>query len=86
MIGHLYAACVFALVDYYVLFCFFRSEEKSDEVTNLLGEVRSVLYLLTCLVSEIVSCVMMCDVSLQAQYPGGGRTVWICGAVCVWPV
>uniref|UniRef100_A0A9J8CNG8 Anaphase-promoting complex subunit 4 n=2 Tax=Cyprinus carpio TaxID=7962 RepID=A0A9J8CNG8_CYPCA len=29
-----------ALVDYYVLFCFFRSEEKSDEVTNLLGEVR----------------------------------------------
>lgn len=41
--------CVSALVDYCVMF-FSCSEEKSDEVTNLLGEVRSVLYLLTSLV------------------------------------
>ncbi len=50
---HLHAACVrltvSALVDYYVIF-FSCSEEKSDEVTNLLGEVRSVLFLLACLV------------------------------------
>lgn len=42
--------CVSALVDYYMLLYFSCSEEKSDEVTNLLGEVRSVLYSLDCLV------------------------------------
>lgn len=55
MIGHLHVACVSLTLCllWLIIICnffFSCSEEKSDEVTHLLGEVRSVLYLLTCLV------------------------------------